>query len=147
LPVEGRILTIGSSSCLSLVIEGLAVAGRRQEAAALESEAEWVVATGPLFLYTRHLFRTSAGIAAACARHWARAEEHHQAAIHIADSTGCRVAQPVARYWYADMLYSRDMAGDRQRAREFLSEALSLYDAMGMVWHAGCAAKRLSKNL
>jgi tetratricopeptide (TPR) repeat protein len=144
LPVEDRILTIGSSSCLALVIEGLAVAGRRQEAAALQSRAEWVVATGPLSLYTRHLFRTSAGIAAACARNWARAEEHHQAAIDIADSTGCRVARPVVRYWYADMLCSRDMAGDRARAREFLSEALSLYDAMGMVWHAGCAVKRLS---
>ena len=120
------------------------MAGRRQEAAAFESQAEWVVATGPPSLYTRHLFRTAAGIVAACARNWARAEEHHQAAINIADSTGCRVAQPVVRYWYADMLHSRDSTGDRGRARELLSEALSLYNAMGMVWHAGRAAERLA---
>jgi hypothetical protein len=144
LPVEGRILTIGSTSCLSFVIEGLALVRRMEEAAALQSEAEWVVATGPLYLYSRHLFRTSAGIAAACARNWTRAEEHHHAAIRIADSTRCRVAQPVVRDWYADMLSSRDTAGDRERAREFLSQALSLYDEMGMVWHARRAANRLS---
>jgi tetratricopeptide (TPR) repeat protein len=144
LPVEGRILTIGSTSCLSFVIEGLALLRRMEEAAALQSEAEWVVATGPLYLYSRHLFRTSAGIAAACARNWTRAEEHHHAAIRIADSTRCRVAQPVVRDWYADMLSSRDTAGDRERAREFLSQALSLYDEMGMVWHARRAANRLS---
>jgi tetratricopeptide (TPR) repeat protein len=144
LPVAGRILTIGSTSCLAFVIEGLALVRRREEAAALQSEAEWVVATGPLYLYSRHLFRTSAGIAAACARNWTRAEEHHQAAIQIADSTRCRVAQPVVRDWYADMLCSRDTAGDKERAREFLSQALSLYDEMGMVWHARRAANRLS---
>jgi hypothetical protein len=144
LPAEGRMMTIGSSSCLLFVIEGLALAGRRDEAAALESRAEWAVAHGPHWLYTRHLFRTSAGIAAGCAKNWARAEEHHQAAIHIADSVECRVAQPVTRYWYADMLRARNGPGDLEGARELLSDALSRYQTMGMVWHAGLAANRLS---
>ena len=144
LPVEGHILTIGSSSCLSFVVEGLALAGRTEELAALETRSEWALANGPICLYTRHLFRTSAGITAACARNWTRAEEHHQAAISIADSTACRVAQPVVRYWYADMLWSRDRAGDRVRARQLLSEAVSLYNRAGMAWHARYTANRLS---
>ncbi len=144
LPFAGKILTIGSSSCLAFVVEGLAIAGRIQEAAALEESAEWVVANAPSWLYSRHLFRTSAGIAAACARNWTRAEEHHRTALHIADSTGCRVAQPVSRYWYADMLCSRDLPGDRQQACKLLSEALHLAESMEMVWQARRAAQRLA---
>jgi hypothetical protein len=74
----------------------------------------------------------------------ARAEEHHQAAISIADSTACRVAQPVVRYWYADMLWSRDGVGDWARARQFFGEAVSLYQAAETAWHARYTANRLS---
>ncbi|MEO8662965.1 MAG: AAA family ATPase [Bryobacteraceae bacterium] len=144
LPVPGQIPTIGSSSCLAFVAEGLGILGRMEEAAALEARAEWVVANAPPWLYTRHLFRTSAGIAAASAGNWARSEEHHRTAVQIADSTQCRVAQPIVRYWHADMLCSRDMPGDRQRARELFSDSLQLADAMGMVWHARRAADRLA---
>lgn len=99
LPRPGQLLTLGSSSCFAFVVEGLALQGRIEEAAALAEAAEWVVANTPAWLYSRHLFRTSAGIVAACARNWGPAEDHHRTAVHIADSAACRVAQPSSRYW------------------------------------------------
>jgi len=65
-------------------------------------------------------------------------------AIHQADSAPYRVAQPIARSWYAEMLLARDMPGDRERAQELLTEALHLYESIGMPWHARPAADRLS---
>ena len=144
LPVPGRPLSLGACGCLALVLEGLAIMNRLKEAAALEAHAEYVVANGPLCVYSQHLFRTSAGIASAAACNWTRAEEHHQLAIHQADGSPYRVAQPGARFWYAEMLLARNRPGDREQAREFLSEALHLYRSMNMPWHAERTADRIS---
>ncbi|MCU1262888.1 MAG: serine/threonine protein kinase [Bryobacterales bacterium] len=144
LPVTGLPFSVGACCCVPFVIEGLAMLERFEEAGALLPIVEHVVAKGPLCAYSLHLFRTSAGIAAACARNWTRAEEHHHAAIHQADSAPYRVAQPVARSWYAEMLLSRDMQGDRESAHGLLSEALGLYTSLGMEWHAQRAAARLA---
>jgi hypothetical protein len=59
--VDGRLRMSG------FTVEGLAWLGRREELAALQPNAEHVVAAGPLCVYGQLLFRTSAGIAAACA--------------------------------------------------------------------------------
>jgi hypothetical protein len=67
LPVTGP-FSVGACGCLPFVIEGLARLERFEEASALLPVAEHVVANGPLCAYSQHLFRTSAGIAAACAR-------------------------------------------------------------------------------
>ncbi len=144
LPVPGRPLSLGACGCLALVMEGLGLIGRLEEAAALQSSAEYLVANGPLCVYTQHLFRTSAGIAAACAHNWTRAEEHHRIAIHQADCSPYRVSQPRARYWYAEMLLSRGMAGDQQRARQLLCEALALHESMSIKWQARKVAKRIA---
>jgi hypothetical protein len=143
LPRPGHILTLGSSSCFAFVAEGLAIEQRIEETAALESTAEWVVANAPAWLYSRHLFRTCAGIAAACGRNWTRAEEHHRTAVHIADINGCHVAQPSSRYWYAEMLCSRNLSGDRERARVLLTEACKVAENLSMIWHAQRATRRL----
>jgi tetratricopeptide (TPR) repeat protein len=129
LPVPGSPLSLGACGCLALVIEGLAFLGRFEDAAALKSSAEHVVANGPLCVYSQHLFRTSAGIAAACARDWIRAEEHHRIAIHQADSSPYRVSQTGARYWYAEML----------------CKALALHESMGMKWHVKRVATRIAQ--
>ena len=80
--------------------------------------------------------RTTAGIAAACAREWPRAESHHQTAIHQADSWPHRVCQPIARYWYAEMLRARGAPGDDARALDLLAEALSAFESLGMPLYA-----------
>jgi hypothetical protein len=42
------------------------------------------------------------------------------------------VAQPIARYWYAEMLLARGAAGDGAIARALLSEALVMFESLGM---------------
>ncbi|MBV8866927.1 MAG: hypothetical protein JO210_16145, partial [Acidobacteriaceae bacterium] len=144
LPVPGLPFSLGACGCLAFVMEGLCLLGRVEEAAALQPSAEHVVANGPVCLYSQHLFLTSAGIAAACARDWSRAEEHHRIAIEQADSAPYRVSQPGARYWYAEMLLSRGMRGDQERARELLREALALHESIGMKWHAQKVIERIA---
>lgn len=144
LPVVGRALSTGSCGCLALVLEGLVISGMLNEAAALEAQAEYVVANGPLCLYSQLLFRTSAGIASAAAGNWTRAEEHYRIAIQQADSAPYRPAQPLARHWYAEMLLGRGMAGDHERALELLRKALQMCKDIGMPWHAHRTEDRLS---
>src|SRR5262249_28886881 len=88
--------------------------------------------------------RTTAGIAAACARNWPRAEEHHRTAIGYADRMALRVCQPIARYWYADMLRARDEAGDREKTRPLLSEALAMFESLGAPLYARQASEALA---
>jgi len=126
------------------VVEGLAVLARWGDVAALSPQAEYVVANGPWCVYSQHLFRTSAGIAAAAGGDWDRAEKHHRIAIDQAGSAPYRTAQPLARYWYADMLLTRGENGDRERAIELLGEALQLCQAVGMTWHGQHTWRRLS---
>jgi hypothetical protein len=103
---------------------------------------EDLVATGVQW-YANSLFATAAGIASACAREWTRAEAHHQLAIRQADAA-YRICQPQARVWYADMLLSRAAAGDRDRAQVLLSEALSLYESIGLPGFAQRTSARLA---
>ena len=88
--------------------------------------------------------RTTAGIAAAAARHWPQAEEHHQAAIHQAAAQGLRVCQPIARYWYADMLSHRNEADDSARARAQFTEALAIFESLEMPLYARQASEKLA---
>ena len=144
LPVPGSALSVGSCGSIALVLEGLAVSGRLEEAASLQSACEYAVENGPFCLYSQHLLRTSAGIAAAAARNWARAEEHFLRAIKQADSAPYRTAQPIARFRYSEMLQARGMPGDRPRAGQLLTEALGLFESVGMPWYAQRAAERIS---
>jgi hypothetical protein len=137
-------LTQGACGCLAFVVEGLAWLGRHDEAAALQPHAEHVVRNGPLCTYGQHLFRTSAGIAAGCAQDWAGAEEHHRMAIHQADTSPYRVAQPIARYWHAEMLLGRGAAADASRARGLLAEALAMFESLGMPGYSRRASERLA---
>ncbi len=99
--------------------------------------------TGAQLLSPETMFATAAGIAAACAKEWSRAEAHHQRAIQQADAA-YRVCQPDARVWYADMLLARGDEGDRERARVLLAEALALYEAIGMPNFARRTSARLA---
>jgi len=141
-PERGHLSTQGAWGALAKVVEGLALSGRRDEAAALQESTADLVATGVQW-YANSLFATAAGIASACAHEWTRAEEHHQRAIRQAD-TAYRVCQPEARVWYADMLLARAAAGDLDRARVLLAEALSLYESIGMPGFAQRTSGRLA---
>ncbi len=45
------------------------------------------------------------------------------------------IAQPQTRRWYARMLMDRDGPGDRDKARELLTEAIAMYRQIGMPKH------------
>jgi predicted ATPase/DNA-binding winged helix-turn-helix (wHTH) protein len=132
LPLPPSRFRIGACGCLVFVIEGLAWLGRYDEIAALQPHAEHVVANGPWCVYGLYLVRTAAGIAAGCATDWARAEEHHRAALRQADTAPYRVAQPISRYWYARMLLARRAEGDETNGRALLYQALAMFDSLGM---------------
>jgi tetratricopeptide (TPR) repeat protein len=144
LPVAGTETALGAWTSLANVVEGLASLGRDQDAAALHPWTEDLAAKGAWLWVNPRLFRTAAGIAAACARDWARSEEHHRAAIHRTDTGHYRVSQPMARDWYARMLIARGGPGDTARARTVLSEALSMYESLGMPGFARRASQRLA---
>jgi tetratricopeptide (TPR) repeat protein len=144
LPQRGHIPTQGAWGALAKIVESLVLLGRRDEAAALRESTEDLVATGVQW-YANSLFATAAGIASACAREWTRAEAHHQRAIRHADAS-YRICQPHARVWYADMLLARGAAGDRDRARVLLAEALSLSESIGMPDFAQLTSARLAST-
>jgi len=144
-PRAGHPAPFGRWPTLNLVIEALAGAGRREDAAALHPAAEDMIGAGWVLMLGGMLHRTSAGIAAACASHWPRAEEHHQIGIHQADTLPHKIAQPIARYWYAEMLRARNHPGDDQRARDLLSEALAMCESLGMPLYARQASERLTE--
>ena len=143
-PQGGRPAAYGRWPTLSLVIEALAFVGRVEEAKALLPAAEDMIGRGYALMKVAALPRTTAGIAAACARNWSRAEAHHQTAIDQADTWQHRVCQPIARYWYADMLLARSVADDRTRARGLLSDALSRFESLGMPLYARQSREKLA---
>jgi tetratricopeptide (TPR) repeat protein len=146
LPVPGHQLSAGSCGCLGFVVEGLARLERYEEAAALQEHTEHVVNNGPYCVQSFHLFRTSAGIAAASARNWSRAEEHHRTAVHQADTAPYRIAQPIAREWYAEMLLARGQPGDRTKAETLQRDALTMYDEMLMPLHGQRISLRIANG-
>ena len=126
---------------------GLAWTGRNEEVAALRPLTEEALLTGAWMTWDMSPFRTAAGIAAACAGDWSAAEQHHLTAIHQTDAAPYRVAQPTAREWYAMMLLNRNGTGDAVKARGLLSEALTMYEAMGMSFHARRTSERVAMQL
>jgi len=144
-PRAGHPAPYGRWPTLNLVIEALATAGRTDEAAKLLPVAEQMLDLGFAIMWAGHaLPRTSAGIAAACAGQWDRAGEHHQAALQQADSLALRVCQPIARYWYAEMLRARQ---DLDRACVLFDKAQAMFESLGMPVYARLTSgKRAALN-
>jgi tetratricopeptide (TPR) repeat protein len=140
MPALGRPNRLGAWVAMTYAVEGLAALSRIEDVAALRQSTEEFLLTGAEFAW---LFstRTAAGIAAACARDWSRAEEHHRAAIHVADTARLRVLQATTRSWYGEMFAAQ---GDLAQARVWLGEALALYVSIGMPGYARRASEKLS---
>jgi len=140
LPRPGRANTYGAWSMLIAVVEGLAVLGRREEAAKLYPLTLEAIDTCAFvaFLECGSLY-TYAGIAAACGQQWRKAEEHYQTALRQAHELPHKLEQPEVRRWYARMLIDRDGPGDRVKARELLTEAIAMYRRIGMPKHVEMA--------
>ncbi len=53
--------------------------------------------------------------------------------------------QPEVRRWYARMLIDRDATGDREKARELLTDAIGMYRQIGMPKHVELAEAMLGE--
>jgi tetratricopeptide (TPR) repeat protein len=144
LPRIGQPNPWGAWVALERSVIGLAWLGKKEEAAALRPLTEELLLTGVWASLDLSPFRTAAGIAAACAGDWSTAEQHHLTAIHQTDTAPYRVSQPMAREWYATMLLDRDGPGNAATARSLLSEALAMYESVGMPFHAGRTGAKLT---
>jgi hypothetical protein len=140
-PGAGHPAPYGRWPTLNLIIEALATAGLLGEAAKLLPVAEQMLALGFMVMWTGHaLPRTTAGIAAACAGQWDRAEEHHRAALGLADSLALRVCQPIAATGTPRCCAH---AGN-SIVLLLLREALSMFESLGMPVYARMAAEKLA---
>ncbi|MEE8386440.1 MAG: tetratricopeptide repeat protein, partial [Dehalococcoidia bacterium] len=136
LPQPGQANPYGAWEMLGAAIEGLSVLGEREEAGALYPLILEETRTGAIMRWDGpRLLQTTAGIAAACGRQWEKAEEHYETALRQAHELPHKMEQPEVRRWYARMLIDRDGPGDRDRARELLTEALVMYRKIGMPKH------------
>ena len=144
LPSRGRPNTGGAWAMLFGVIEGLAVLREREAAGEFYPLALESLATGTVVSWHAHrLLETVAGIAAASGAQWERAETHYQTALQQAHEIPFRSEQPEVRRWYAQMLVDRNATGDRDKARTMLTEAVEMYEQIGMPRHVEMAKDSL----
>lgn len=144
LPRPGNSRGIGAWHAVLTLTEALCLGGRREEAGLLHAETEKIAAEWDCSMYGFPV-RTAAGIASACAGNWARAEGHHRAAIARMEAVPYVTAQPIARYWYADMLAGRRGAGDIEAAKALLRESIAASDTIGLALYARLARQSLAR--
>jgi hypothetical protein len=144
LPQPGTSRGIGAWHAVLALTEALCLSGRRGEAGSLQQEAEKIAAEWDCNMVGFPVL-TAAGIAAACAGNWARAEEHHRASIVRMEAVPYVMAQPIVRYWYADMLAERNGPEDVNAARAMLKECIAASDTMGLALYARLARRRFAQ--
>ena len=146
LPRSGRANTLGAWAMLCGVVEGLALLGERDEASKLYPLVLEAIDTGVLTNWVgNRLLQTVAGIAAAAGEQWDKAEEHYRTALRQAHELPVVIEQPEVRRFYARMLIDRDAPGDRDKARELLTEAIAMYRRIGMPKHVEMAEALLGE--
>jgi hypothetical protein len=122
----------------------LCLSGRRDEAGRLQIEAEEIAGEWDCNMAGFPVL-SAAGIAAACAGNWTRAEAHHRASIARMEAVPYVTAQPIARYWYADMLAERGGPGDIEASKALLQASITASDAIGLVLYARLARRRFAQ--
>jgi hypothetical protein len=132
-------------SCLS-VVEGLAVLGHGKDTAGLYPLVLKGIKNGVMLGYAVRLWQMVAGIAAAASGHRDAALEHFETALKQAHELPHKIAQPEVRRWYAQTLLGDDTPGAHDKARTLLSEAVEMYQAIGMPRHVDMPKGLLRKT-
>jgi class 3 adenylate cyclase/tetratricopeptide (TPR) repeat protein len=144
LPRPGQANTMGAWTMLLAAVEGLAILNRREEAAKLYPLVLEAIDTRALLIeFGVGLLQTVAGMAAAAGDQWERAEAHYQTGLRQVQEIPVVIQQPEVRRWYARMLIDRNAPGDREKARELLTEAVAMYRKIGMPKHVEMAEEML----
>ena len=145
-PRPGKANSNGAWTMLPALVEGFAVVGERHEAAKLYPLALEAIDTGTLIRwFSVGLVQTVAGIAAAAGEQWEKAEGHYETALRQAHELPAKLEQAEVRRWYGRMLIDRDGPGDRDKARELLTEAVAMYRKIGMPKHIEMAEAMLGE--
>jgi tetratricopeptide (TPR) repeat protein len=135
-PVPGQPGISGAWSMLVEAIEALGELGERERAAALYPAIEWAIESGVMMEPIRgRLIQTVAGIAAAAAGRWDRAQEHFDAATEIAERWGLKAESVELLRFRAWMHLWRNGDNDRESVLRLSEQAVAEYEAMGMPRH------------
>ena len=137
---------IGTWMLIPNIVEALATLGQRELVADCDVAVRKALDKGAVVAINLQLWQMVAGIAAECGQHWDAAQEHYEIALKHAHELPHKIAQPEVRRWYAQMLLDRNAAGDRDKARTMLTEAVEMYQQIGMPRHVEMA-KDLMKQL
>jgi tetratricopeptide (TPR) repeat protein len=135
-PAAGRTNSIGAWNMLLGFVEALAVAGRRDEVAALRPLLDEALALDDWIAFDGRLATTRAAIAASAARDWEAAERHFATALATAEALGNRIEQADLGFWRARMLLDRDGPGDREAAATLATDVTGRYRELGIQGHA-----------
>jgi tetratricopeptide (TPR) repeat protein len=130
----GQPNTLGAWSAVLGAVEALVLVGEADEAASLYPVVLESIKTGVI---TR-------GADGRLGR-WEDAEEHYEAALRQAHEVPVVTEQPEVRRWYGRMLHDRNEAGDREKARTLLTEAIEMYQHIGMPKHVDMAEAMLAE--
>ncbi|HXR97938.1 MAG TPA: protein kinase [Terriglobales bacterium] len=144
LPRPGASRGVGTWGAVMCLAQAYCLSGRRGEAAGLEADAGKIAREWDFSLVGIPA-KTVAGITSACAGNWMRAEEYHRAAIAGMDAAAYVTAQPMARYWYADMLAERGGRGDADAAKALLEQTIDASERIGLALYARLARQRLAE--
>ncbi|TMB69039.1 MAG: hypothetical protein E6J43_05075 [Chloroflexi bacterium] len=146
MPRAGRPNPLGSWSTLFVAVEALALLGEKSEAARLYPLLQEAMHMGIILRgWDMRLLETLAGIAAGAGENWAQAEEQFRSALRRTEELPHIIEQPEVRRFYARMLLDRNAPGDRDKARQLLTEALDMYRRLGMPKHIEMAEALLAQ--
>jgi tetratricopeptide (TPR) repeat protein len=137
LPQAGRPNGYGQWYLPAAAIEAFSVIGERDRAAGFYPLVREFMATTGVVLpcWTPYLIERIAGIGAAAGGQWDAAEEHFRRALRQAEELPFALEGAETRRFYARMLLDRKTAGDSDRARSLLEEAIPVYRRIGMPRH------------
>jgi hypothetical protein len=137
---------IGVWEQLLNVVEGLAILGHDKDTADLYPLVLQGIKNGVVISYAVRLWQMVAGIAAAAGGHSDAARAHFETALRQAHELPHKIAQPEVRRWYARMLLDDNTPGGHDKARTLLSEAVEMYQTIGMPQHVEMALELLTKT-
>ena len=137
LPSLDRASGVGSWYSMFGFVEALYLSELYEEAAALSTLVEGVLARGNSWItLDGRLVETRAGIAAAAARRWEEAERYFAIAREVATQMSNRLELADLNRLHARMLLDRGGTGDDARAAEMLETALAAYRDFGIPAYA-----------
>jgi class 3 adenylate cyclase/tetratricopeptide (TPR) repeat protein len=137
LPSLDRASGVGSWNSMFGFVEALYLSELDEEAAALSTLVEGVLARGNSWItFDGRLVETRAGIAATAARRWEEAERYFAIAREVAARMSNRLELADLNRLHARMLLDRGGTGDGARAARMLEAALAAYRDFGISAYA-----------